>query len=105
MVTTSPDTYEVYAVKYGTHARMRSENFIMGDPHEGPMPLDFYVWAIVAADRHLWSIRASTVRWRAKRKREIFRTPAGRLEPDRHQPGRGQGRHHHPHALRSTPVR
>ena len=51
MVTTSPDTYEVYAIKYGTHARMRSENFIMGDPHEGPMPLDFYVWAIVGQDR------------------------------------------------------
>ena len=38
------ETYEVYAVKYAHHDRRASENFIGGDPHDGPMPLDYFVW-------------------------------------------------------------
>lgn len=38
--------YELYAVRYGTHERLSGHNFLGGDPHEVPMPLDFYVWAI-----------------------------------------------------------
>ena len=41
------DTYEVYAIKYAHHDRLASENFIGGDPHDGPMPLDYFVWAII----------------------------------------------------------
>ena len=40
------DVYEVYAIKYAHHARRASANFIGGDPHDGPMPLDFFVWLI-----------------------------------------------------------
>ncbi|MEI9887692.1 MAG: N-acyl homoserine lactonase family protein [Rhizomicrobium sp.] len=47
-----PDTYEIYAVHYGHHDRKAHENFIGGDPHDdGDMPLDYFVWAIVGADR------------------------------------------------------
>ena len=38
--------YEVYAIKYAHHARRAAENFIGGDPHDGPMPLDYFVWLI-----------------------------------------------------------
>lgn len=38
--------YEVYAIKYAHHARRRAENFIAGDAHDGPMPLDYFVWLI-----------------------------------------------------------
>ena len=41
--------YEVYALRYATMSpdRRRSENFLPGmDLHEGPMPLDYFVWAI-----------------------------------------------------------
>jgi hypothetical protein len=31
--------YEIYAIKYAHHARGARENFIAGDPHDGPMPL------------------------------------------------------------------
>lgn len=42
-----PETYEVYAVKYGTmDNRHRYDNFIMADPHDGHMPIDYYVWVI-----------------------------------------------------------
>jgi glyoxylase-like metal-dependent hydrolase (beta-lactamase superfamily II) len=80
MVTTTADTYEVYAVKYGTHARRRTENFIMGDPHDGPMPLDFYVWAIVGADRTFVVDTGFDRAMAVKRQREIFRTPAEGLQ-------------------------
>ena len=46
------DTYEVYAVKYGTmQDRHRRDNFIMADDHDAPMPADYFVWAIVNEER------------------------------------------------------
>ena len=46
------DTYEIYAVRYGHHDRKAHDNFLGGDPHDnGPMPLDYFVWAIVGEDR------------------------------------------------------
>jgi glyoxylase-like metal-dependent hydrolase (beta-lactamase superfamily II) len=41
------DLHEVYAIRYGYHARRSPENFIAGDPHDVLQPLDFFVWAIV----------------------------------------------------------
>lgn len=58
-----PIPYEVYAIKYGDHDRRASENFIGGDPHDGPMPLDYFVWAIKGADR-TWVVDTGfTRRW------------------------------------------
>ncbi|HKI97832.1 MAG TPA: N-acyl homoserine lactonase family protein [bacterium] len=46
------DTYEVYAVKYGTKQdRLRAETLILADHHDAPMPIDYFVWAIVNAQR------------------------------------------------------
>lgn len=39
--------FEIYAVRYGHHDRNASENFIGGDAHNQPMPLDYFVWAVV----------------------------------------------------------
>lgn len=47
------DTYEIYAVRYAHHHRMAAENFYGGDPHNGPMPLDYFVWAIKNEERTL----------------------------------------------------
>lgn len=40
------DTHEVYAIRYGHHARRSPANFIDGDPHDVLQPLDFFVWLI-----------------------------------------------------------
>ncbi len=46
------DTYELYAIHYGHHARKAHENFLGGDPHDdSDMPLDYFVWAIVGEQR------------------------------------------------------
>jgi glyoxylase-like metal-dependent hydrolase (beta-lactamase superfamily II) len=45
------DVYEIYAVRYATNQRRRRvENLIYlapDDAHDGPMPMDFFVWALV----------------------------------------------------------
>ncbi len=39
--------WEVFAVRYAHNpAARRSNNFIGGDPHDAPMPLDYFVWAM-----------------------------------------------------------
>jgi len=40
-------TYQIFALRYAHLDRTARHNFIDGDPHDGPMPLDYYVWAIV----------------------------------------------------------
>jgi glyoxylase-like metal-dependent hydrolase (beta-lactamase superfamily II) len=42
----SNDVHEVYAVRYATHARKRSENYIFGDPHDEMTSIAYYVWVI-----------------------------------------------------------
>jgi len=37
---------EVYAIRFGRAERKRSESFIGGDPHDGPMEMAYYVWLI-----------------------------------------------------------
>lgn len=43
--------YEVYAVKYGERMGTRGGIFIGGDPHDAPLAMDYFVWAIKGADR------------------------------------------------------
>jgi glyoxylase-like metal-dependent hydrolase (beta-lactamase superfamily II) len=83
-----PPVYEVYAVRYARHDRPASENFLGGDPHDVPMPLDFYVWAIVSSDK-TWVVDLGFNAEQArKRKRELLRSPIEGLkllgiEPDK----------------------
>jgi glyoxylase-like metal-dependent hydrolase (beta-lactamase superfamily II) len=42
----SQDVHEVYAVRYGHHARPASENYVFGDPHDADEPLSYYVWVV-----------------------------------------------------------
>ncbi len=46
-------THEVYALKYAHHARTAKENFLGGDAHDGPMPMDYFVWLIRGAGREI----------------------------------------------------
>lgn len=46
-----PEPYEIYAVKYATNERRSGDNFIGGDAHDVPMPLDYFVWAITNQNR------------------------------------------------------
>lgn len=47
------EQYEVFAIRYATQAkRYRRDNFIQpADPHDGSMPIDYFVWVIRNANR------------------------------------------------------
>ncbi len=67
--------YEVYAIKYAHHARSAAENFIGGDPHDGPMPLDYFVWLVRGGGRELVVDTGFSAAVAAKRGREHVRCP------------------------------
>jgi len=71
--------YEVYAIKYAHHARRKAENFIGGDPHDGPMPLDYFVWLIRGtgenAGREIVVDTGFSAAMAAKRQRDHIRCP------------------------------
>lgn len=48
-------TYRIYAVKYAHHMRRSAANFIGGDTHDVPMPLDYFVWVIQGEGR-VWLV-------------------------------------------------
>lgn len=66
-------TYRVYAIKYAHHDRMARENFIGGDIHDGPMPMDYFVWAIVGEERSFVVDTGFDARMAHKRGRRITR--------------------------------
>ena len=72
-------TYEVYALKYAHHARRASENFIGGDPHDGPMPLDYFVWLLRGDGREIVVDTGFSRAMALKRGREHLRCPAESL--------------------------
>ncbi len=44
-MSTIPE-YEIYAIRYAQMPRRRRDNFLGGDPHDGDMPMDFFVWLV-----------------------------------------------------------
>ena len=36
--------YELFAIRYATREARRSDHFIGGDPHDGPMSIDYFMW-------------------------------------------------------------
>ena len=75
----SDPQYEVYAIKYAHHARRASENFIGGDPHDGPMPLDFFVWLIRGGGREIVVDTGFSAPTAARRQRDHIRCPSAGL--------------------------
>ena len=69
-------TYEVYAVKYAHHARRASENFIGGDLHDAPMPLDYFVWLVRGHGREIVVDTGFSRALATKRGRQHLRCPS-----------------------------
>ena len=77
----SSDTYEVLALKYAELAtRKRFESFIAADEHDGPHPIDYFVWVIRNADRTIVVDTGFDAAEGAKRGRKVDRAPAAALE-------------------------
>ena len=68
--------YEIHAIRYAHNAKATSrENFLGGDAHDTPMPLDYFVWAIRGNGRTFILDTGFDAAMGAKRKREFLRSP------------------------------
>ena len=71
--------YEVLAVKYATRDGRRYANFLGGDPHDAPMPMDYFLWVARNAARTIVIDTGFTAQTATRRKRDYLRTPAEAL--------------------------
>jgi Zn-dependent hydrolases, including glyoxylases len=67
--------YEVFALKYATRDARRAHNFVGGDPHDAPMPLDYYLWVVRNRDRLVLVDTGFFEDMASKRHRTLLRTP------------------------------
>ncbi len=78
----TPDTcatWQVYALRYGHHDRPARDNFVFADAHDGPMPLDFFVWALVCDNRTIIVDLGFDHAGAQRRQRELLRLPSEAL--------------------------
>jgi glyoxylase-like metal-dependent hydrolase (beta-lactamase superfamily II) len=79
MSSTLPE-YELFAIRYATRNAQRRDHFIGGDPHEGPMPMDYYVWVATSNERTFVIDCGFTAEVAVKRKRTFLRCPIDALK-------------------------
>lgn len=71
--------YEIFAIKYASHERNASANFIGSDLHDAPMPLDYYVWLIRGAAGLILVDVGFGPEAAKKRSRQLIRRPVDAL--------------------------
>src|ERR1700731_5045330 len=67
--------YELFAIRYATRDAQRSAHFIGGDPHDGPMPMDYFVWVAKGGGRTFVIDTGFNADVSEKRKRTFLRCP------------------------------
>jgi len=72
-------TWDVYAIRYAHRAARRAEHFIGGDPHDAPMPMDYFIWAAVQDGRGIVIDTGFSAAVARRRKRDWLRCPAESL--------------------------
>jgi glyoxylase-like metal-dependent hydrolase (beta-lactamase superfamily II) len=74
-----PPNYEIYAIRYGTREARRAEHFIGGDPHDAPMPMDYFTW-VVRGPNHVFVVDTGfDAEIGARRGRQFLRCPVESL--------------------------
>ena len=77
---TEVPSFEVYAVRYATREARSGEHFHSHDPHDAPMPMDYFVWAAVAPEHTVVVDTGFTAEVAARRGREHLRCPTEGLQ-------------------------
>ncbi|MBX9648896.1 MAG: N-acyl homoserine lactonase family protein, partial [Xanthobacteraceae bacterium] len=67
--------YELFAIRYATREARRGDHFIGGDPHDGPMPMDYFVWVARGGGRSFVIDTGFNAEIAEKRKRTFLRSP------------------------------
>ncbi|MFM2126212.1 MAG: hypothetical protein RL328_2663 [Acidobacteriota bacterium] len=76
----APKIWEAYAIRYAHHHRMARENFIGGDIHDGPMPLDYFIWLVRSGDQAYVIDTGFDAAVAKKRGRDFLKSPADGLK-------------------------
>ena len=71
--------YELYAIRYAMRDANRSEHFIGGDPHDSPMPMDYFVWLARCGDHNVLIDTGFTEVVAARRGRQFLHCPIDTL--------------------------
>jgi glyoxylase-like metal-dependent hydrolase (beta-lactamase superfamily II) len=72
-------TYVLFAIRYANRGAKRSDHFIGGDPHDGPMPMDYFVWVAVSGSGAYVIDTGFTAEVAAQRGRTFLRCPVEAL--------------------------
>src|SRR3954454_7120054 len=75
---TAPD-YELFAIRYASRDAQRSNHFIGGDPHDGPMPMDYFVWVARGGGRTFVIDTGFNAEVSERRQRTFLRCPVESL--------------------------
>ena len=67
--------YELYAIRYAHMAARRKDLFAHGDPHDGPMDVDYFIWVAVGEGRSVVIDIGFSKTTGAKRNRQLIRCP------------------------------
>ncbi|HEX2137007.1 MAG TPA: N-acyl homoserine lactonase family protein [Microvirga sp.] len=70
------DQYKIHMVRYARSDRSRPENFFDGDPHNTPMPIDYFVWVITNEHRTIVVDTGFDEAMARRRRREMLK-PVG----------------------------
>jgi glyoxylase-like metal-dependent hydrolase (beta-lactamase superfamily II) len=71
--------YEIYAIRYATRQANRPVHFLGGDPHDTPMPMDYFVWVVRNAERTIVVDTGFDEAAAKKRGRTLLRMPSAGL--------------------------
>ena len=72
-------TYEIHAIKYAWRDAKRHNHFVGGDPHDAPMPMDYFVWLVRNEERTVVIDTGFNQPMADKRNRVFIRQPADGL--------------------------
>ena len=79
MADTLPE-YEIYAIRYATRDAQRRDHFVGGDPHDGPMPMDYFIWVAIGPSGAYVLDTGFTAEMAKERKRTHLRCPIDSLK-------------------------
>jgi glyoxylase-like metal-dependent hydrolase (beta-lactamase superfamily II) len=71
--------YELFAIRYATRDARRAAHFIGGDPHDGPMPMDYFVWVARGGGKTFVIDTGFNAEVSARRQRTFLRCPVESL--------------------------
>ncbi|MGH2819028.1 MAG: N-acyl homoserine lactonase family protein [Actinomycetota bacterium] len=67
--------HRVFAIRYGYREATRAETFYGLDPHDGPMPMDYFMWAVVGDGPPVVVDTGFTLETAVRRNRDLTRDP------------------------------